>query len=120
MKRILWLDSLRGIASALVVVTHHSKSPEPNIIVGLLTRSYWNEPAKENRRRIQPPPFRLLFNGPSIVALFMVSRVMRSPFRFSSAERTLGQVIRGSFADYPLPQLAESSEYICPLSLYYS
>ncbi|KAJ5940371.1 hypothetical protein N7516_000539, partial [Penicillium verrucosum] len=57
--------------SALVVVTHHSKSPEPKIIVGLLTRPYWNEPAEENRRRIQPPPFRLLFNGPSIVALFM-------------------------------------------------
>ncbi|KAJ5800397.1 uncharacterized protein N7518_002465 [Penicillium psychrosexuale] len=71
MRRILWLDSLRGIASALVVI-HHSKSSEPNSIVGFLTRSYWDEPAEENRRIIQLPPFRLLFNGPSMVALFMV------------------------------------------------
>ncbi|KAJ5813071.1 hypothetical protein N7447_010094 [Penicillium robsamsonii] len=71
MERILWLDSLRGVASALVVV-HHSKSSEPKSIVGFLTRSYWDEPAEENRRLIQLPPFRLLFNGPSMVALFMV------------------------------------------------
>lgn len=71
MGRILWLDSLRGIASALVVI-HHSKSSEPKSIVGFLTRSYWDEPAEENHRLIQLPPFRLLFNGPSMVALFMV------------------------------------------------
>lgn len=71
MERILWLDSLRGIASALVVI-HHSKSSEPKSIVGFLTRSYWDEPAEENHRLIQLPPFRLLFNGPSMVALFMV------------------------------------------------
>ncbi|KAJ5200689.1 hypothetical protein N7491_008505 [Penicillium cf. griseofulvum] len=71
MERILWLDSLRGIASALVVI-HHSKSLEPKSIVGFLTRSYWDEPPEENRHIIQLPPFRLLFNGPSMVALFMV------------------------------------------------
>lgn len=71
MERILWLDSLRGIASALVVI-HHSKSSEPKSVVGFLTRSYWDQPPEENRRLIQLPPFRLLFNGPSMVALFMV------------------------------------------------
>lgn len=71
MERIIWLDSLRGIASALVVI-HHSKSSEPKSVVGFLTRSYWDEPPEENRRLIQLPPFRLLFNGPSMVALFMV------------------------------------------------
>ncbi|KAJ5469037.1 hypothetical protein N7475_006789 [Penicillium sp. IBT 31633x] len=71
MERILWLDSLRGIASALVVI-HHSKSSEPKSVVGFLTRSYWDEPPEENRRLIQLPPFRLMFNGPSMVALFMV------------------------------------------------
>ena len=56
---------VHGIASVLVMI-HHSKSSEPKSIVGFSTRSYWDEPAEENRRLIQLPPFRLLFNGPSM------------------------------------------------------
>lgn len=71
MGRILWLDGLRGIASAIVVL-YHSKVFEPKSLFGFLGNSYWDEPAEENRRFIQLPPIRLLLAGASMVCLFMV------------------------------------------------
>ncbi|KAJ9297718.1 hypothetical protein DTO217A2_8541 [Paecilomyces variotii] len=70
-ERVLWLDGLRGVASAIVAL-FHAKSFEPQSVLGFLFNSYWDEPAEENRRLIQLPPIRLLFSGASMVALFMV------------------------------------------------
>lgn len=71
MGRLLWLDGIRGVASAIVAV-FHSKTYEPKSVFGFLTNSYWDDPPEENHRLIQLPPFRLFFSGTSMVCLFMV------------------------------------------------
>ncbi|OCL13620.1 hypothetical protein AOQ84DRAFT_372009 [Glonium stellatum] len=65
--RELWLDGLRGIA-ALIVASNH-------LIIGHIDagfRSFWHEPADENRLIIQLPPLRILFAPQAMVSLFMV------------------------------------------------
>ncbi|KAJ5626782.1 acyltransferase 3 [Penicillium herquei] len=71
MGRTLWLDGLRGIASAIVAVLHAAEW-EPSSILGFLNNSYWDDPPGENRHIIQLPPIRLLFAGSSMVSLFLV------------------------------------------------
>lgn len=72
MQRALWLDGLRGIAAAIVTLRHAFVYEEPSPVFDFMFRSYWADPPEENRYFIQLPPFRLLFAGSSMVALFMV------------------------------------------------
>lgn len=65
--RTEWLDGLRGIAAAVVFIDHGFLGA-----VHWPFRSYWAEPASENRRLMQLPPFRILFAARSMVALFFV------------------------------------------------
>ncbi|KAJ5507010.1 hypothetical protein N7527_009153 [Penicillium freii] len=71
MGRIIWLDGLRGIASAIVVLCHATLF-EPRGTLDFLDNSYWDEPPEQNRHLIQLPPVRLLYDGSSMVSLFMV------------------------------------------------
>ncbi|KAJ6007652.1 acyltransferase 3 [Penicillium herquei] len=71
MGRTLWLDGLRGVASAVVALFHTTEF-EPKSILGFLDNSYWDDPPGENRHFIQLPPIRLLFAGSSMVSIFMV------------------------------------------------
>ncbi|BCS22513.1 uncharacterized protein APUU_30738S [Aspergillus puulaauensis] len=70
MERTLWLDGLRGLASACVALCHAVVFDSPSTF-GFLYRSYWAE-APESRHLIQLPPFRIIFAGSSMVSLFMV------------------------------------------------
>ncbi|KAJ5118282.1 acyltransferase 3 [Penicillium atrosanguineum] len=54
MGRVLWLDGLRGVASAIVAV-YHFKTYEPKAVFGFLASSYWDDPREENRRLLQLP-----------------------------------------------------------------
>jgi peptidoglycan/LPS O-acetylase OafA/YrhL len=67
MERIQWLDSLRGLAALIVAVDH--------LFMGSIDapfRSYWTEPAADNRHFYQLPPISIIFAAKSMVALFMV------------------------------------------------
>lgn len=67
MERIQWLDSLRGLAALIVAVDH--------LFMGSIDapfRSYWAEPAADNRHFYQLPPISIIFTAKSMVALFIV------------------------------------------------
>ncbi|KAJ5156798.1 hypothetical protein N7492_009601 [Penicillium capsulatum] len=72
MQRALWLDGLRGIAAAGVTFVHAWNYDDHSPVFGFLFRSYWSDPPEDNHYFIQLPPFRLLFDGSAMVALFMV------------------------------------------------
>jgi peptidoglycan/LPS O-acetylase OafA/YrhL len=65
--REIWLDGLRGLAACIVAFSHLLADH-----VHLPYRSYWEEPAADNRSLFQLPPFRLIFAGRAMVTLFFV------------------------------------------------
>ncbi|PYI09791.1 hypothetical protein BO78DRAFT_436671 [Aspergillus sclerotiicarbonarius CBS 121057] len=62
-----WLDGLRGIAAAIVAWFHFTVGE-----MGPPYRSFWTNPAEDNRRWFQLPPFRLIFAGQAMVLIFFV------------------------------------------------
>lgn len=73
MLRTTWLDGLRGLGAAMVVLDHYfmSVSAETDIFK-VIFRSYWADPPEDNRRFFQLPPLRLPFAGHSVVPMFFV------------------------------------------------
>ncbi|KAB8304613.1 hypothetical protein EYC80_003989 [Monilinia laxa] len=65
--RQTWLDGLRGIAAAIVAWFHFTSGE-----MEIPFRSFWDEPAEQNRRLIQLAPFRIAFAGQAMVSLFFV------------------------------------------------
>lgn len=68
MDRIQWIDGLRGIAATIVAVDHFFCGE-----IKMPFRTFWAEPAEENRRLIQLPPIRFLWAMDAMVPLFMVT-----------------------------------------------
>ncbi|KAJ0417020.1 acyltransferase 3 [Aspergillus carlsbadensis] len=62
-----WLDGLRGIAAAIVAWFHFTVGE-----MKIPYRGFGDEPAEQNRRLIQLPPFRIPFAGKAMVTLFFV------------------------------------------------
>ncbi|KAI0470584.1 acyltransferase 3 [Xylariaceae sp. FL0804] len=65
--REIWLDGVRGFAAAIVAWFHLT-----NYHLGMPYRSFWDEPAEQNRHLLQLPPFRILFAGQAMVDIFFV------------------------------------------------
>ncbi|KAF9889474.1 hypothetical protein FE257_007377 [Aspergillus nanangensis] len=67
MKRIPWIDGLRGIADLIIAFNHFF-----NVDIPTPFRTFWDSPPSANRRLIQLPPFRIPFMMDPMVPLFMV------------------------------------------------
>ncbi|CAJ2499754.1 Uu.00g026070.m01.CDS01 [Anthostomella pinea] len=65
--REIWLDGLRGFAAAIVAWFHFT-----NFGLKMPYRSFWDEPAEQNRHLIQLAPFRIIFAGQAMVDIFFV------------------------------------------------
>ncbi|KAI0021844.1 acyltransferase 3 [Xylariomycetidae sp. FL0641] len=65
--REIWLDGLRGFAAAIVAWFHLT-----NYGLKMPYRSFWDEPAEQNRHWIQLAPFRIVFAGQAMVDIFFV------------------------------------------------
>ncbi|KAL4899974.1 acyltransferase 3 [Aspergillus multicolor] len=87
MPRVQWLDGLKGLAALIVAMNHFFKGE-----MKALERSYWDEPASENRQILQLPFLCLLWSSLSMVPLFMVLSgysLSLSLFRLRDSGRTL-------------------------------
>lgn len=62
-----WLTGLRGIAALIVAFTHFIAG---ELEVGF--RDYASDPAEDNRKFFQLPPFRVIFADQAMVAIFFI------------------------------------------------
>ncbi|KAH9893105.1 acyltransferase 3 [Xylariomycetidae sp. FL2044] len=65
--REIWLDGLRGFAAAIVAWFHFT-----NYGLKMPYRSFWDEPADQNRHLVQLAPFRIVSAGQAMVDIFFV------------------------------------------------